>query len=153
MNSPTSHKDTPKSQEWPNWSHPAKPSHHSLMPELGFPRQIWKPVHSLHSSFVFSAAGYPDLVFPNQREDALFAHLWISDIKMILIYLTILIRGGFLIFLAIIVIWISERFRQFYFFTKRSTLLLEKSRKINFLHSFFIEQNAKLLPFLLMPVD
>ena len=39
---------------------------------------------------------------------------------------------------------ISERFRQFYFFTKRSTLLLEKSRKINFLHSFFIEQNAKL---------
>ena len=48
---------------------------------------------------------------------------------------------------------ISERFRQFYFFTKRSTLLLEKSRKINFLHSFFIEQNAKLLPFLLMPVD
>ena len=48
---------------------------------------------------------------------------------------------------------ISERFRQFYFSTKRSTLLLEKSRKINFLHSFFIEQNAKLLPFLLMPVD
>ena len=29
---------------------------------------------------------------------------------------------------------ISERFRQFWFFTKRSTLLLEKSRKINFLH-------------------
>ena len=32
-------------------------------------------------------------------------------------------------------------------------LLLEKSRKINFLHLFFIEQNAKLLPFLLMLVD
>ena len=32
---------------------------------------------------------------------------------------------------------ISERFRQFCFFTKRSTLVLEKSRKINFLHSFF----------------
>ena len=48
---------------------------------------------------------------------------------------------------------ISERFRQFYFFTKRSTLQLEKSRKINFLYSVFIEQNAKLLPFLLMPVD
>ena len=48
---------------------------------------------------------------------------------------------------------ISERFRQFYFFTKRSTLLLEKSRKINFLHLFFIEQNAKLFPFLLMLVD
>ena len=48
---------------------------------------------------------------------------------------------------------ISERFRQFYFFTKRSTLLLEKSRKINFLHLFFIEQHAKLLPFLLMLVD
>ena len=47
---------------------------------------------------------------------------------------------------------ISERFRQFYFFTKGSTLLLEKSRKINFLHSFFIEQNAKLLPFLLILV-
>ena len=49
--------------------------------------------------------------------------------------------------------WISERFRQFCFFTKRSTLLLEKSRKINFLHLFFIEQHAKLLPFLLMLVD
>ena len=48
---------------------------------------------------------------------------------------------------------ISERFRQFSFFTKRSTLLLEKSRKINFLHLFFIEQHAKLLPFLLMLVD
>ena len=48
---------------------------------------------------------------------------------------------------------ISERFRQFCFFTKRSTLLLEKSRKINFLHLFFIEQHAKLLPFLLMLVD
>ena len=33
-------------------------------------------------------------------------------------------------------LWISERFRQFCFFTKRSTLLLEKSRKINFLHLF-----------------
>ena len=42
---------------------------------------------------------------------------------------------------------ISERFRQFCSFTKRSTLLLEKSRKMNFLHLFFIEQNAKLLPF------
>ena len=42
---------------------------------------------------------------------------------------------------------ISERFRQFCFFTKRSTLLLEKSRKINFLHLFFIEQHAKLVPF------
>ena len=39
------------------------------------------------------------------------------------------------------------------FFTKRSTLLLEKSRKISFLHLFFIEQHAKLLPFLLMLVD
>ena len=48
---------------------------------------------------------------------------------------------------------ISERFRQFCFFTKRSTLLLEKSRKINFLNLFFIEQHAKLLPFLLMLVD
>ena len=48
---------------------------------------------------------------------------------------------------------ISEKFRQFCFFTKRSTLLLEKSRKINFLHLFFIEQHAKLLPFLLMLVD
>ena len=48
---------------------------------------------------------------------------------------------------------ISERFRQFCFFTKRSTLLLEKSRKINYLHLFFIEQHAKLLPFLLMLVD
>ena len=48
---------------------------------------------------------------------------------------------------------ISERFRQFCFFTKRSTLLLEKSRKINFLHLFFIEQHAKLVPFLLMLVD
>ena len=48
---------------------------------------------------------------------------------------------------------ISERLRQFCFFTKRSTLLLEKSRKINFLHLFFIEQHAKLVPFLLMLVD
>ena len=48
---------------------------------------------------------------------------------------------------------ISERFRQFCFFTKRSTLLLEKSRKINFPHLFFIEQHAKLLPFMLMLVD
>ena len=48
---------------------------------------------------------------------------------------------------------ISERFRQFCFFTKRLALLLEKSRKINFLHLFFIEQHAKLLPFLLMLVD
>ena len=48
---------------------------------------------------------------------------------------------------------ISERFRQFCFFTKRSTLLLEKSRKINFLHLFFIEQHAKLFRFLLMLVD
>ena len=48
---------------------------------------------------------------------------------------------------------ISERFRQFCFFTKRSTLLLEKSRKINFLHLFFIEQHGKLLPFSLMLVD
>ena len=49
---------------------------------------------------------------------------------------------------------ISERCRQFcFFFTKRSTLLLEKSRKINFLHLFFIEQHAKFLPFLLMLVD
>ena len=48
---------------------------------------------------------------------------------------------------------ISERFRQFYFFTKRSNLQLEKSRKINFMHSFFVEKNAKLLPFLLMLVD
>ena len=42
---------------------------------------------------------------------------------------------------------ISERFRQFYFSRKRSTLLLEKSRKINYHHLFFIEQHAKLLPF------
>ena len=48
---------------------------------------------------------------------------------------------------------ISERFRQFYFSRKRSTLLLEKSRKINYLHLFFIEQHAKSLPFLLMLVD
>ena len=48
---------------------------------------------------------------------------------------------------------ITERFRQFCFFTKRSTLLLKKSRKINFLHLFFIEQHAKFLPFLLMRVD
>ena len=47
---------------------------------------------------------------------------------------------------------ISERFRQFCFFTKRSTLLIVKSRKINFLHLFFIEQHAKLLPYLLMLV-
>ena len=48
---------------------------------------------------------------------------------------------------------ISERFRQFCFFTKRSTLLLENSRKINFLHLFIIEQHAKLLPYLLILVD
>ena len=53
----------------------------------------------------------------------------------------------------IVSVRISERFRQFCFFTKRSTLLLEKSRKINYLHLFFIEQHAKLLPFLLMLVD
>ena len=47
---------------------------------------------------------------------------------------------------------ISERFRQFCFFTKRSTLLLENSRKIN-LHLFFIEQHAKFFLFLLMLVD
>ena len=41
----------------------------------------------------------------------------------------------------------GERFRQFCFFTKRSTLLLEKSRKINFPHSFFIEQNSKFVTF------
>ena len=33
------------------------------------------------------------------------------------------------------------------FFPKKSTLLVEKSRKIRFLYSFFIEQNAKLLTF------
>ena len=48
---------------------------------------------------------------------------------------------------------ISERFRQFCFFTKRSTLLLENSRKIIFLHLFIIEQHAKLLPYLLILVD
>ena len=42
---------------------------------------------------------------------------------------------------------ISERFRQFYFFTKRLTLLVKNSRKTKFLHSFSVEQNAKLLPF------
>ena len=42
---------------------------------------------------------------------------------------------------------ISERFRQFYFFTKRSTLLVKNTRKTKFLHSFSIEQNAKFLPF------
>ena len=47
---------------------------------------------------------------------------------------------------------ISERFRQFCFFTKRSTLLLENSRKINFLHLFIIEQHVKLLPYLLILV-
>ena len=40
---------------------------------------------------------------------------------------------------------ISERFRQFYFFTKRSTLLVKNGRKAKFLHSFSVEQNAKLL--------
>ena len=34
-----------------------------------------------------------------------------------------------------------------------TTLLLEKSRKIKFLHLFFIEEHPKLLPFLLMLVD
>ena len=48
--------------------------------------------------------------------------------------------------------WISERFRQFYFFTKRSTLLAKNSRKTEFLHSFSVEQNAKLLTFLSMLV-
>ena len=48
---------------------------------------------------------------------------------------------------------ISERFRQFCFFTKRSTLLLENSTKINFLHLLIIEQHAKLLPYLLILVD
>ena len=48
---------------------------------------------------------------------------------------------------------ITERFRQFCLFTKRSTLLLEKSRKVNFLDLFFIEQYAKFLPFLLMRVE
>ena len=47
---------------------------------------------------------------------------------------------------------ISERFRQFYFCTKRSTLLVKNSRKNRFLHSFSVEQNAKLLPFLSMLV-
>ena len=47
---------------------------------------------------------------------------------------------------------ISERFRQFYFFTKRSTLLVKNTRKTKFLHSLSIEQNAKLLPFLSMLV-
>ena len=47
---------------------------------------------------------------------------------------------------------IIERFRQFYFFTKRSTLLVKNSRKTKFLHSFSVEQNAKLLPFLSMLV-
>ena len=37
---------------------------------------------------------------------------------------------------------ISERFRQFCFFTKRSTLLVKTSRKIKFLHSFSVQQNA-----------
>ena len=40
---------------------------------------------------------------------------------------------------------ISETFRQFYFFTKRSTLLIKNGRKAKFLHSFSVEQNAKLL--------
>ena len=49
-------------------------------------------------------------------------------------------------------ILISERFRQFYFFTKRSTLLVKNTRKTKFLHSLSKEQNAKLLPFLSMLV-
>ena len=56
-------------------------------------------------------------------------------------------------FVNIATLLISERFWQFCFFTKRSTLLLEKSRKIKFLHLFFIEQSAKFLPFLLIRVD
>ena len=39
---------------------------------------------------------------------------------------------------------IIERFRQFYFFTKRSTLLVKTSRKTKFLHSFSVEQNCYL---------
>ena len=42
---------------------------------------------------------------------------------------------------------ISERFRQFYFLTKSSTLLVKTSRKTKFLYSFSEEQNANLLPF------
>ena len=38
------------------------------------------------------------------------------------------------------------------FFTKRSTLLVKTSRKTKFLHSFSVERNAKLLPFLSMLV-
>ena len=44
---------------------------------------------------------------------------------------------------------ISETFRQFYFFTKRSTLLVKDNRKTKFEHSFSVEQKAKLLPFCL----
>ena len=44
---------------------------------------------------------------------------------------------------------ISERFRQFYFSTKRSTLLVKDNRKTKFEHSFSVEQKAKLLPFCL----
>ena len=42
---------------------------------------------------------------------------------------------------------IIERFRQFYFFTKRSILLVENSRKTNlkFLHSFSVEQKCKVI--------
>ena len=47
---------------------------------------------------------------------------------------------------------ISERFRQFYFFTKRTTLLVKNSIKTKFLLSFSVEQNTKLLPFLSMLV-
>ena len=41
----------------------------------------------------------------------------------------------------------SERFRQFYFSWKRSTLLLEKSRKINFLHFIFHRTTCKIFTF------
>ena len=47
-----------------------------------------------------------------------------------------------------LIFWISEWFRQFYFFTKRSTLLVKTSRKTKFLQSLSVEQNTKLLPFL-----
>ena len=40
---------------------------------------------------------------------------------------------------------ISERFRQSYFFTKRSNLLVKNSRKTKILHSFSVEKTAKLL--------
>ena len=49
--------------------------------------------------------------------------------------------------------YISESFWQFCFFAKRSTLLLEKSKKISLLPLFFMEQHRKFLPFLLMLID